>query len=906
MVEHQEGSKPEKRKSIFLHAAFHDGLYVLAFAFLFVGIGTIAVDASTDFLSKEVTDFVRPSAFMLISIGITVLLVDVLGERRIRRLLKNELIMQMASSVQHFAIEAVEELRKYGWLMDGSISGRSFVNAQLGSANLKRASLKSCDFTGANLAGAKLLMVELDDATLVDSDFESATLRGSLNFAQLTDPENKRFAIRLPADLTGVSLRQVAANGVDLRKKNLEGVELVGAELKGATLDEAKLAGADLSDANLAGASLLELSSVEGLELHRAILAKAKLPADLSQVDFEGADLTLVDLTDVADMSVANFKGAKLGSATLPVGLGNVKMVEADLRGADLSSRVLKGANLTRANLHGANLTRADLSDAILDGAVLFGADLSGAILDGASFVGAKLNRTVLPASIEGLDFSGACFVCTDLSATNLSNAILRGANLDENTVLPKEAAKLKGLKLAGAHLVGVDLGGGASLVCVDLEGATLEDVKFSGATLAAVHLEDATITHVDFSEATLEGDVSLRGARVVCSNFAEATIKKGAVLPTDLSQLKMPGVTLEGVDLTGRKLDGTDLSRARLKNALLKGARFPGAKLCGAALPQNLEGVDFSEAGMEGVDLSGCVFGGTLFDSARLERATFPLRLEGVSFVDARLNGVDLRKRTLIEVVLDDGHCEETDFRGSVFVGLKAERTRLTGARMDGVKIGDKSLIERDVEETGRETQTDGGDNVRRSHIKDVQFQRVSLEAAEFVNALMTNCDFADATNLNEIVFRDLSRLENVTFPPNLSGMGAFVRSHIVDSDLTGRVFGDGPFKGARFRGVKMQRTEWSENADLTDAVFDDVDLSNAKMADVVFEGARLTNVRLDNADLRRANLRSATIRLLKLATSVSVGGATLRPLDVDRGTKRLLSGVAQAEDVADWNLVP
>ncbi len=71
----------------------------------------------------------------------------------------------------------------------------------------------------------------------------------------------------------------------------------------------------------------------------------------------------------------------------------------------------LRGANLTGADLSEANLTGADLSEANLSGADLNGADLSGADLSGAGLRGANLSEA---------DLRGASLYRADLRGTSL------------------------------------------------------------------------------------------------------------------------------------------------------------------------------------------------------------------------------------------------------------------------------------------------------------------------------------------------------------------------------------------------------------------------------------------------------------------------------------------------------
>ena len=91
-------------------------------------------------------------------------------------------------------------------------------------------------------------------------------------------------------------------------------------------------------------------------------------------------------------------------------------LIQADLRGANLSRAFLGGVVLRRAFLGGANLSRADLRQAVLDGANLSGADLREANLS--------------YAYLSEADLRGA-----DLSWANLSGADLLGAKLQKAIV---------------------------------------------------------------------------------------------------------------------------------------------------------------------------------------------------------------------------------------------------------------------------------------------------------------------------------------------------------------------------------------------------------------------------------------------------------------------------------------
>ncbi len=99
---------------------------------------------------------------------------------------------------------------------------------------------------------------------------------------------------------------------------------------------------------------------------------------------------------------------------SLPAEWRPLMLEKADLRGHDFSHRYLGQARLLQAELTGANFYMADLrnacllganlSETVLTGANLAGADLRGAILTGASLLAADLHDTLL----HGADLRGA------------------------------------------------------------------------------------------------------------------------------------------------------------------------------------------------------------------------------------------------------------------------------------------------------------------------------------------------------------------------------------------------------------------------------------------------------------------------------------------------------------------
>ena len=145
---------------------------------------------------------------------------------------KARLITQMRSLVRDVAVPAVDELRRRGWLCDGSLR-----RANLASANLSGARLSNADLSKAVLPAADLSEAQLGKANLREAYLVSANLCGAYLYA---------------ANLAGANLTRANLKGARLMKANLEGASLMKANLKGAKVNFRKLTQAK----SLAGAIL--------------------------------------------------------------------------------------------------------------------------------------------------------------------------------------------------------------------------------------------------------------------------------------------------------------------------------------------------------------------------------------------------------------------------------------------------------------------------------------------------------------------------------------------------------------------------------------------------------------------------------------------------------------------------
>ena len=117
----------------------------------------------------------------LVSLGITILIIDVLYEIRNVETTKRDLILQMGSPNNALAIEATRKLMALGTLTDGSLRNANLINANLKEANLFNANLINAKLMGANLANtdftqANIHRVDLQDANLQQADLSQSRI----------------------------------------------------------------------------------------------------------------------------------------------------------------------------------------------------------------------------------------------------------------------------------------------------------------------------------------------------------------------------------------------------------------------------------------------------------------------------------------------------------------------------------------------------------------------------------------------------------------------------------------------------------------------------------------------------------------------------------------------------------
>lgn len=161
-----------------------------------------------------------------------------------------------------------------------NLSGVNMIRTDLSDANLAKAKLSGCDFSNANLTGATLHQVSVDRAGEEDvwrnqAVFERATLRG----AQLGQ------AFLPNALFDRADLREAIFHAAKLVEANFTNADLAGARLIHAVLDRADFSGADLRKTNFAYAQVHEAQFTDARHDSETNWARGEVPSGVAPID---------------------------------------------------------------------------------------------------------------------------------------------------------------------------------------------------------------------------------------------------------------------------------------------------------------------------------------------------------------------------------------------------------------------------------------------------------------------------------------------------------------------------------------------------------------------------------------------------------------------------------------------
>lgn len=204
----------------------------------------------------------------------------------------------------------------------------------LSHAELKGAEADAAWLEGGDLRDTNLILSRFSGARLAKADFSNSWLVGAQFFG---------------ADLRGVGFRLVDARGASFGQANLREAWIAGSDLSRANFWQAELEGA-----YLIASKLIEVETMSGSNLNRAVGYRA---------DFTGANIAGDGEYEVC-MQDAYLKEAKFTGAVLAgVDLQRSELHDAQMQKANMRAVKLREAKLDGAELDGADLSLADLRD---------------------------------------------------------------------------------------------------------------------------------------------------------------------------------------------------------------------------------------------------------------------------------------------------------------------------------------------------------------------------------------------------------------------------------------------------------------------------------------------------------------------------------------------------------------
>ena len=161
------------------------------------------------YISASVDDFLRELVPEFVGIVFTVLILENLARVREKRQLTEQLIRRMQSRFNPTALSAIEELRVYGKLQDGTVRNRNLRGSNWENANLYQADLRGCDLTNAILKHADFVYANLEGVTVTEEQLVCTD-----NLCGATMPDGSRYDGRyvLPGDLNWARRKGVNLN----------------------------------------------------------------------------------------------------------------------------------------------------------------------------------------------------------------------------------------------------------------------------------------------------------------------------------------------------------------------------------------------------------------------------------------------------------------------------------------------------------------------------------------------------------------------------------------------------------------------------------------------------------------------------------------------------------------------
>jgi uncharacterized protein YjbI with pentapeptide repeats len=217
--------------------------------FLVVGISLVFLNKYPDNwkFSSFIKEYYANLSCELISIAITILLIDYLYEKKEKGATKKRLLRELGSEDRGFTSRALKELKELGSLTDGSLIGLDLSKANLSGLDFSNANLSKVNFENALLNGTVFKSANLDGTILNGAEMREANLEN----CSFTNTKMKK------CNLYGALLNNSKITNVDLMKSNLELSELIDVIIIDTKLEDANLKLANLTRIKITNCHLL-------------------------------------------------------------------------------------------------------------------------------------------------------------------------------------------------------------------------------------------------------------------------------------------------------------------------------------------------------------------------------------------------------------------------------------------------------------------------------------------------------------------------------------------------------------------------------------------------------------------------------------------------------------------------
>lgn len=424
------------------------------------------------------------------------------------------------------------------------------------------------------------------------------------------------------ADFSNCNLTNAIFNGCDFTNAILTNANLTGATFNFCTLDGAFLTNCNLTDTDFSGTTLFG-THLEGVTFQRTNLSQTRFAgavfkqSDLISITFDPAypapqfykkplappsptnprttisectlnqsvfsnDLSMLDLTGSTLLSPTSSPAQPLkASYSILKGLNKNNLIGLSLQNAVFDYAVMDGLAL---NSSGSHIT--DLSSVSFIQASMHGTNLSGAILKGANMTGAQLGSLsqlfTLPTSFTA-DLNAGPTVDAALRSQFSQHGITLSANATVSVEDPNRVWRLDDLGNNTVYTIRLETNADHLTVYLPAISASLADAYMPNAILTGANLYGVLATGAQFygDSALIDGFAILEGAE-----FNDA----------NLSTAKFVQANLFGANLSGAQLFNAHFNKAKLTPS----SNGISTNLIGA----NLQGADFTDAHLDGANL--------------------------------------------------------------------------------------------------------------------------------------------------------------------------------------------------------------------------------------------------------------------------------------------------------------